>query len=177
MVSGGSDEKMVDEKSESRISSGPELKLKPISVDKPENKDDSKDEPAPETAKEKEDAKPEPAADDAATKDEAEKPDEEKTEAQGDDSAAIDSLASSASSKQTAQETEEEKKHNEKINELAESKQYHVTIVEGGHKASYERLISWLILILLLLAIGLYLAIDAGILDIGVKLPYNFIGN
>ena len=186
MVSGASNDKgVVDEKSESRISAKPELKLKPILDDKPVE-DDDKDKAKPETKQEKESAKPEKDdnKDDnkAGAKAEEKQPSEDKaddnTDNEGDESAAIDSLASSASSKkQTAQETEEEKKRSDKIKELAEGKNYYVPIVEGGHKATNERLLSWLILILLLVSVGVYLAIDAGYLDVGIALPYNFIGN
>jgi hypothetical protein len=185
MVSGGSDDKVVEEKSESRISMKPELKIKPVSGDAPE--DDDKEENKAEPKQDKEADKPEQEDSKAETKDEAkaevkteeEKPAEDKTDdSTGDESAAIDSLASSASSgKQTAQETEEEKKRSEKITELAESKKYYVSIVEGGHKASYERLLVWLILFLLVAAAGIYLAIDAGYLNIGINLPYDFISN
>jgi hypothetical protein len=183
MVSGGSDDKSVEEKSESRISMKPELKIKPVSGDTPE--DDDKDEEKSVPKQDNETDKPEPEESKAETTDEAkaevkteeEKPAEDKADT-GDESAAIESLASSATSgKQTAQETEEEKKRTEKITELAESKKYYVSIVEGGHKASYERLLVWLILFLLLAGAGVYLAIDAGYLDVGVNLPYDFISN
>lgn len=179
MVSGGSDEEVVQKKSESRINIKPELKLKPISDDKPAEEDEDKGENKSETEQKKEDDKPEPDENKTEAKTEdGESPEVKPDEDQGDDSAAIDSLASSAgSNKQTAQETEEEKKRVEKIKELSDSKKYYVPIVEGGHKASYERLLSWLILILLLAAVGVYLAIDAGYLNVGINLPYNFIGN
>lgn len=179
MVSGGSDDKVVEEKSESRISMKPELKIKPVSGDTPE--DDDKEEDKAEPKQDKEADKPEQEDSKADTKDETEedKPAGDKTDdSTGDESAAIDSLASSAGSgKQTAQETEQEKKRGEKITELAESKKYYVSIVEGGHKASYERLLVWLILFLLLVGAGIYLAIDAGYLNIGINLPYDFISN
>ncbi|HEX5456512.1 MAG TPA: hypothetical protein VFW77_04055 [Candidatus Saccharimonadales bacterium] len=180
MVAGASDEEdMVDKKSESRISAKPELKLKPISDDKSADDDKSDNEPETKQDKDEEKSEPDDKKVEAEIKSEEEKPSEDTPdESKGDESAAIDSLASSAgSNKQTAQETEEEKKRGEKIKELAESRKYYVPIVEGGHKASYERLLSWLILILLLISIGIYLAIDAGYLDVGISLPYNFIGN
>lgn len=92
------------------------------------------------------------------------------------ESNAVDVLADAAekNSKKNVKEDEEQIK---KIEQLVESKQYYLPIVEGGKKASMERFLSWLILILLVLSVVAYLAADAGYLDIGIDLPYDFIKN
>lgn len=105
-----------------------------------------------------------------------EKPDENTGDTS--DTAEIDSLATSAEAKKnSAKEAEDEQKKNDKIQELVESRRYFAPIVEGGHKASSQRFASWLLLFLLLATIAVYLAIDAGYLDVGISLPVDLIKN
>ena len=92
------------------------------------------------------------------------------------DSAAIDALAETADAKKVeSKEEEEEKKHKEYIGGLVKSEKYRLPIIEGGHKASAERFVSWIFLLLLIASIAVYLAIDAGYIKIGFDLPFEFI--
>lgn len=184
MVSGKPDDEenkddQLEDKDSGKITKKAELNIKPAeSAEDAEQVEEEKPEPA-----EKQDTPPE------ETNSEEEKSAEEKTETsagQSDDgaepstseSAAIDSLATNAEAKKASSKTaEEEQKKAEKIQELVNSKKYYVPIVEGGHKASSQRFATWLLLFLLVVAIGVYLAIDAGYIDIGISLPFDLIKN
>lgn len=103
---------------------------------------------------------------------------EEKSSSAGSDSAAIDALAQTADSKKVESKQEEEKKkHQEYIDGLVKSGGYRLPIIEGGHKGSAERFISWVFFLLLIASIGVYLAIDSGYLDIGFNVPFEFIND
>lgn len=94
------------------------------------------------------------------------------------ESAAIEAIAQTADSKKLDSKlNEEEQKRKEHIEEIAKSGAYRLPILEGGHKGSAERLVSWLFLLLLLASVGVYLAVDAGYIDIGFNLPFEFIEN
>lgn len=103
---------------------------------------------------------------------------EEKPSSVGSESAAIDAIAQTADTKKTeSKEAEEEQQHKDYINELIKSGKYRLPIIEGGHKGSAERLVSWILLLLLLASVVTYLAIDAGYIDIGFNVPFEFIKN
>ncbi len=68
----------------------------------------------------------------------------------------------------------EEADRADKVKGLIDSKKYFVSTHQGPGGSSAG---SWVLLILLLLIVGAYLAIDAGLVDIGVQLPINFIQN
>ena len=103
---------------------------------------------------------------------------DEKTSSAGSDSAAIDALAQTADAKKAeSKQEEEEKKHKEYIDGLSKNGKYRLPIIEGGHKGSAERLVSWVFLLLLIASIGVYIAIDAGYINIGFDLPFEFIKN
>lgn len=94
------------------------------------------------------------------------------------DKTAIDTLAGEIDQK--AQENEQlkaETEHAEKIQALIDNKKYQLPITEGGKKAASERAITWLLIFLLVAAVGAWFAIDAGYLDIGIDLPYDLIKN
>lgn len=113
-----------------------------------------------------------------ADKPEAGVPTEEENpaESSSSDSAAIDSLADSAEAKkQDSKEAEAKEKQDQKVKELIASKKYFVPIVEGGHKATSQRFMTWLLILLILASVGVYFAIDAGYLDVGLELPYDLI--
>lgn len=171
MVSGkedGTDGKEVVQEEEKSLAKKSEVRVTPISA--PE-----KTEPSGETKEEPAEASEEQA--DISNQDEAaaEKP---KEETGGSETAAIDSLAGSAENKKTpAKEAEAEKARQQKIQELVASRKYNVSITEGGRKGTGERIITWLLFLLLLCSIGAYLAADAGYLDIGIDLPYDLIKN
>lgn len=161
----------TDEETPGKISRKPELKLNPSNEEagsnipdgvKPEDKDKSNG--------------PEDNVDEPPDK-ESDKPEKEGGDSVSE-TAAIDSLASSAENKKaTSKENEEEQKKNEKIQELIASKKYAIPIIEGGHKATSQRFMSWLLLVLLVASAGIYLAIDTGYLDAGIALPYDLIKN
>lgn len=103
---------------------------------------------------------------------------EEKTSPVGSESAAIDAIAQTADVKKAeSKEAEEEQKHKDYISELIKSGKYRLPIIEGGHKGSAERLVSWIFLLLLLASVITYLAIDAEYIDIGFNVPFEFIKN
>lgn len=153
-----------------------DLKVDPIENEEPAPEENISDTPANDTAApdtESSDDKPE---NNSVVKDE--QGEERNTEEESSEPAAIDSLATSAENKKlSAKAAEEEKAGQEKIKELISSKKYSVQIVEGGHKATSQRFMSWLLVFLLLASAGVYLAVDAGYLDVGIALPYDLIKN
>jgi hypothetical protein len=141
-------------------------KIVPISDDfkSKENGEDEKD------TEQKEDAEKEDNKENETPKEQAD------TEAS--ESAAIDALAQTADAKKAESKQEEEnKKHQEYIDGLIKDGKYRLPIIEGGHKGSAERLVSWVFLLLLIVSVGAYLAVDAGYIDIGFDLPLEFIKN
>lgn len=91
-----------------------------------------------------------------------------------DDSAVVDAVAEQAGAKKKdAELSEEEKKKQEAIAKLIEEKTYFVPI----KVASKKRNARWsvVILVLLLLLVGAYLAADAGVISVPFKLPIRII--
>lgn len=89
--------------------------------------------------------------------------------------AATDTLASKAATqKEDQKKLEEEAKKAEELNKLVESKKYYVKVHQGPAGHSYA---SWLFFILLFTSIGVVLAIDAGLLNVGIALPFDLIKN
>lgn len=169
------DEKPAENNSET-ISKKSEVKLEPVIPQEEDKPNANEEEKKPEESDDKAVSEPVEEERPNPEEDTKENPDEDTSDTS--ESAAIDSVATSAEArKNAAKESEDEQKKSEKIQELVTSKQYFVPIVEGGHKASSQRFASWLLLLLLLIAIGVYLAIDAGYLDVGVSLPFDFIKN
>lgn len=174
-----------DDKSE-KITVKTENKIKPITInddsiaesdstelpaEQPAVESDVTDEETTETTAESESPELKSSTDEKPVGDE-----EESTQPTSSDAAAIDSLATSAETKKlTQQASEQENQHQAKIAELIDSKQYNVNIVEGGHKAVGQKIATWTFLILLLAAVGAYLAADAGYIDVGIDLPYDLI--
>ena len=144
------------------------IKLSPISEElKSDNKNEEEGKP-----KEKSETEDQPEAE----KNEEKKSEEEKTTSANSESAAIDAIAKTADSKKAeSKQAEEEQKHKEYVEGLVKSGKYRLPIVEGGHKGSAERIVSWIFLLLLLASAGVYIAIDAGYIDIGFGLPFEFI--
>ena len=156
-----------DEKSEA-VSKKSEIVINPISSE--QDTITLKNEPEKE---EKSTRTPE----DDIEKSESETPAEESAqESSSSDSAEINSLADSAEAKkQAGKDTETKEQEAEKIKELIASKKYFVPIVEGGHKATSQRFMTWLLILLVMASVGVYFAIDAGYLDVGLELPYDLI--
>lgn len=93
-----------------------------------------------------------------------------------DDAAEVDAIAEQAgANKKKGAPTEEEKKRQETINKLIEEKKYFIPI----KVASRKRRARWnlVILVILLLAVGGYLSVDAGLVGANISLPINFIRN
>jgi hypothetical protein len=117
--------------------------------------------------------KSEPAKEtESETKTEDEKSTDEQTDTGSSDSAAVDALAASAE-KRKIQETEAEMTKRKAMQELANSKKYYVPIKETHGKKSTGAFT--VILLLLVVAAGFYLAVDAELIDIGMKVPFELI--
>jgi hypothetical protein len=182
MVAGKADDEKVETKDESGINPvSTEITIQPDAKpdEKPEQEDKAEE---PETPVETPAKEPETEASsqqhDEATENQKDESVKDEEQAPNSDSAAIDSVASSAEAKKLdAKKAEEEQKKTEQIQQLKNDKKYYVPIVEGGHRASSQRLVSWLFLILLLAAVLIYLLIDSGHLDVGVSLPFDLIKN
>lgn len=183
MMAGKSDSDKNEDKAEQTEDIDPEklvkkneLNVKPVDSEdeiRQDAEEDKEDKAAakPTEAEEKEAENPQ-AGDEKSTEDKPAEADPDDTS----DSAAIDSIATNAEKNAAAKKSEEEKSA-EKVQELIASKKYYVPIVEGGHKASSQRLFTWLLLFLLLVSVGVYLAIDAGYIDVGISLPLDLIKN
>lgn len=100
---------------------------------------------------------------------------EEKSAAE--DAAIVDAVAEQASSsrKKDGELSEDEKKHQEEIQKLIEDKTYFVPIKLASHKRNARW--GWAVFILLLLAAGGYLAVDAGLVSTNIELPIDLIKN
>jgi hypothetical protein len=97
------------------------------------------------------------------------------------DAAGVDALVDGVETKkEQAKKAEEQIKKDAALEELIASKKYFVPIgVESSspnHKKSSPVFIILLVLILVLLGAG-YLAVDAKLLDVDIKLPYDLIKN
>jgi hypothetical protein len=100
----------------------------------------------------------------------------DKSNSAGSESAVIDAVAQTADAqKAESKQTEEDQKHKDYIDGLVKEGKYRLPIIEGGHKGSAERFVSWIFLLLLIASIGVYLAIDVGYIQIGFDLPFEFI--
>ena len=132
---------------------------------------DSVDEkPAEEEAKESADEEP------AAAEAEEAAPAEEPTDKPStDETAAVDAIASQATKRKEGDLTEEEKKKAEAINKLIEDKTYYLKIGQAHHKRNTT--VFALLGFVLLVVIGGVLAIDAGMVETGITLPFDLIAN
>lgn len=77
-----------------------------------------------------------------------------------------------ASNKEEKAKAEEQSKKVEELNKLIDSKKYFVQIHQGP---TSRNLSSWILVILLLATIGVVLAIDAEVLNVGLLLPFDLI--
>lgn len=148
-----------------------QTKISPISEDMKSGEEDKQEVESPSAEKPVENKKED------TKKDKPDKP-EEKSNSAGSESAAIDAVAQTADAKKAeSKDAEEDQKHRDYIDGLVKEGKYRLSIIEGGHKGSAERFISWIFFLLLLASVGVYLAIDAGYIDIGFDLPFEFIKN
>ena len=119
-----------------------------------EEKSDKSDDQASESTK----VENEKSEDSKVTAEKETKSDDEKKEKSGE----IDPVAAAMEKDQ-------------KIQELIKSKKYFVDIKKPARGSSGKKLITFIVL-LVVLFMGLYLLIDSGKLDIGVKLPFSILG-
>lgn len=144
--------------------------IQPMDADtKPE------EEPAEETETEvkSDDKEPEaePAAEEAkSTENQTSEPDK-KTANQ----ATVDAVAEQAGKKKKIGPTEEEVARANQIKKMTEEKKYFLPIGEVTRRRNTRRA-TWVIIVMLILVlIGGYITIDAGLIDSTVSLPFNFI--
>jgi hypothetical protein len=141
----------------------------PEDTDQPETEKPAE---APKAAQEpepkKEEAKPEPA---------------KSSPAESSDSANVDELVNTVETKKEAvKKAEESAKKDEALQALIDSKQYFVPVGHEGPMTAKARkqgsnFMLVFIIMLLALLVGGYLAIDAGLVDIGVDVPFELIKN
>jgi hypothetical protein len=130
--------------------------------------------------------KPEVKAADAKAKSEEPKPeespkpeepkDDEPNSAETDGSAVVDAVAEQATAKKKQdQETEADKKRQAELEKLVEEKKYFVPIGQVRHRRNTRWGIA--LLFLLIIVVGAYLALDAGVVQANIKLPIDLIKN
>ena len=139
---------------------------------KPEEK--QPDEVAAEPPKE-ESPKEEPPKEEPAN----EKSDEDKGESDSSDSGAVDAMAEQAEAKKKAdKEAEAAIAKQQEIQKLVDSKKYNVPIGHDSTKKGGSKVALILLLVILVLAAGAYLAADAGVVKVnGFDVPYHLIGD
>ena len=99
----------------------------------------------------------------------------EEQKAASSDAAAVDAVADATGrSKEEQKAAEEQAKRDAALQELIDSKKYVVPLAHDSTKKGSGSTAGIALLILILLAAGAYLAIDAKILKLNVDLPYNF---
>lgn len=144
----------------------------------------AKDEPKLEEPTPEPTAEPQPAAEASVEPSEPvkapEPPKDKPTEVESDSSAGVDELAKSVETKKdAAKKAEEAAQKQESIQKLIDSKQYFVPIghaspMKGAQKKGKG---SMVIILLLAVLIGAYLAADVGLFDPGFDLPFELIKN
>jgi hypothetical protein len=188
------EEKAVSNRSAKKIAplsdQKPEDQAEPLAQDAPVDSANDLpekpiDEPA-ETATNPEASEPEETQEEKPTDTES-KPEtpaensEEKLTAQNDegpasnDAAVMDALANEATKKKEGQLTEEEKQKAEAISKLIAEKTYYVRTGQAHHKRNATLFI--LLGVVVLVLIGGVLAIDAGLIDLNITLPFDLFPN
>lgn len=82
-----------------------------------------------------------------------------------------------AQKKEDAKAEEVQAAQQEAVRALADSKQYFVPIGEAKRRRSAAKVLSVLVLVFIIAAAAAYAAIDAGLIDTNITLPYDFIKN
>lgn len=130
-----------------------------------EETEDKSEEPA--TDKDDSEEKPETA--------EESKPEEKKEESPVTEDAVVDAVLDQVGDKkEETKESEEERKRQEVVDKLIEEKKYFVPI-DQVHTRRNNRLALLVLGALLPVIIGLGLAADAGVINLGFKVPFDFI--
>lgn len=92
------------------------------------------------------------------------------------DAATVDAVAEQAGSKKEKdKQNEADKVNNEAIKKLVESKKYFIPIGSAKRTRNFNRLIIIILLVLLVAVVGLYLAIDAGLIKTNRTIPFDLI--
>jgi len=97
----------------------------------------------------------------------------ETTQETPSDAAEVDVVAGQFGDSKPDVLSEEDRKKQEQIQKLIADKTYSVPIGKSKHKSSKMPLV--LLVAIILLAASLYVAIDSGAVDVGVKLPVDLI--
>ncbi len=132
---------------------------------------------APELEDVKSDDTPEDSKETKQTKEDTESPAEEETDSDQLESSggATNALANELVAKKEAEhQAKKEARKAEQTQELIASKKYFVNVHQGPASSSAGQ---WIILLLLLVVVGVVLAIDAGLIDVGITLPFDLIKN
>ncbi len=132
---------------------------------------DSAMETTKETVTSDAESQPDPPADEET------KPAEQSDTAQGEEAALVDAVADQATAdkKKQNQLSDEEKAQKEAIKKLVAEKKYFVPVGQVSHRRNQRLLIIFAVLVVVL--IGGYLAVDAGLIDLGVDVPVSLISN
>jgi hypothetical protein len=134
--------------------------IQPISRSE-ENQEETKEESA-ETLTEEADADPKPSED-------------EKQETAVTEDAVVDAVLDQVGDKkEETKESEEDRKRQEQVDKLVEEKKYFVPIAQE-RKRRNNRLVLLVLGALLPVVVGLGLAADAGAINLGFKVPFDFI--
>lgn len=89
------------------------------------------------------------------------------------DTAVVEAVIDQVESKQPEGPNEEERKKQEELDKLVAEKKYFVPIGKAHRSSNRLRLV--LIMLFFVAFIGLVLAIDAEIIDVGITLPFNLL--
>jgi hypothetical protein len=155
----------LHEKETDTTESGEENKDKNLS-DK--SSSDAADKPSPEGKG---------TASDAAAEEQSSTPslDESEQAPTTNEAAAVDAFASQVTRKKDGELSEEEKKRAEAIQKLIEDKTYYVKIGQAHRSRNNTVLI--ILSLIIVVAVGLVVAIDAGLLQTNITLPFDLITN
>lgn len=124
---------------------------------------------------------PAPVEDDTAAQKPAEpenivpaRPAPEPSESSG--AAEVDALAGAAEAKKlAAKEAEEQAKRDAALQELIDSKKYFVKTSHGAKSGGSSGWLLTGVILVLALVVGGYLLIDSGVINVGIKLPFDLI--
>jgi hypothetical protein len=124
-------------------------------------------------------SEPEEPKSDSKKTDEEIKEDKTESNEESSEAAVVDAVADQADlgpkNKKMGELSEEEKKKQEELNNLIAEKKYFVPIGQVAHRRN-QRAVLVVVALLVILA-GVYLAIDAGLVNLNVNLPFDLIKN
>lgn len=119
---------------------------------------------------------PEPSTEETSAKPASAPAEPENSDTVGSDAASVNALAQTAETKKdAAKKAEEQVQKDAELQKLIDSHQYFVPIGAHHHKDKKGRRLAWFLVFLIVALIGSYLAVDAELVDIGLKLPYDLI--